>query len=225
MKILATADIHGNHKIIQKLKDAAKDVDLVLICGDIGGKNYPIPSIREFGECQIADEFYLDMELRELKAKSRYILGNDDWFESRAGGRYLSSPSYIDGLMFAPFEWVSPTPFNTNREINQNMMRYNLEKLTEHGLDWKNTVIVAHMPPLGAGDILYNGSHCGSSEIRNWIESFQPKLWLCGHIHEDNSVNTIGDTLVFNCACRHERNKFAGWVIDTDTLDFECVTA
>ena len=96
-------------------------------------------------------------------------------------------------------------------------MNYELHKLNAN----HNSIIVAHTPPFGAGDILYSGIHCGSKSVRNWIEEVQPKIWLCGHIHEDNSVSDIDNTLVFNCACYHTDNKLRGWLIDTDTMDYK----
>lgn len=53
----------------------------------------------------------------------------------------------------ADFEFVLLTPFNTNREVNDNKLEYELGKLSAD----RNTVMVAHTPTLGAGDILYNG--------------------------------------------------------------------
>lgn len=74
--------------------------------------------------------------------------------------------------------------------------------------------------------LLYNGEHCGSHSVRNWIEQIQPKLWLCGHIHENNSASWIGKTLVLNCACWHTDGVLRGWLIDTETMEYEdvCIT-
>ena len=109
------------------------------------------------------------------------------------------------------------TPFNTNREVNENKLNYELHKLKADS----NSIIVAHTPPLGAGDILYSGIRCGSKSVRNWIEEVQPKIWLNGHIHEDNSVTQIGATLVINCSCDYTDNILKGWLVDTDTMDFK----
>lgn len=51
MKILATSDIHGNKKIISNLVNVyeSSDADLLLICGDIGGKGYRAASALRFG--------------------------------------------------------------------------------------------------------------------------------------------------------------------------------
>ena len=198
MKIFVTSDIHGNRKIVDKLNIVAADVDLILVCGDIGGKGGRGKTFRQFSEYQKRDADYLSSVLKDIKTESRFILGNDDWFEY-ADSHYLQKAETIGSFNFIPFEYVLLTPFNTNREVNDNKLEYELGKLCAD----RNSVMVAHTPPLGAGDILYNGSHCGSRSVRVWIEEVQPKLWLCGHIHEDNSAAWIGDTLVLNCACNY----------------------
>lgn len=38
MRIFATSDIHGNMALIAKLKEMAPICDIILICGDVGGK-------------------------------------------------------------------------------------------------------------------------------------------------------------------------------------------
>ena len=219
MRIFATSDIHGNKSIIEKLRSVDSKVDLILICGDVGGKGYSFrKNFKEASAAQRMDAAYLDTFLKSLPSPSRFILGNDDWFEYD-GRHYLSKPETIAGLCLVPFEWVGLTPFNTNREANDNKINYELTKLQAD----RNSIIVAHEPPYGCGDMLLRGSRCGSLAVRSWIEQVQPKLWLCGHIHEDNSVNKIGDTLVFNCACRYETGALKGWLIDTDSLEFEKV--
>ena len=218
MKLFATADIHGNKTIVEKLRSIAPEVDLILICGDIGGKDGAWESFRQISEAQKRDADHLSAVLQELQTESRFILGNDDWFEY-AGSCYLPKRESIGDLTFLPFEFVLLTPFNTNREVHENKLEYELGKLTADA----DTVVVAHMPPFGAGDILRSRRHCGSLAIRNWIKEMQPKLWLCGHIHENNSAVFIGDTLVLNCACDHQADLLRGWIVDTDTMQYRAV--
>lgn len=215
MKIFATADIHGNRVIIDKINDIAEEVDLILICGDIGGKGIRGKTFKQFSEYQKEEVNYLCNVLDDLKIDSRFILGNDDWFEIEHN-KYLKEPEIIDNIQFIPFEYVSITPFNTNREANENKIEYELYKLDVDN----DSIIVAHTPPLYTGDTLYNGVRCGSKSVRNWIEEVQPKIWLNGHIHEDNTVTQIGMTLVFNCSCYYTDNILKGWIIDTETMDF-----
>ena len=216
MRIFATSDIHGSRTIMDKLKIIAEKADLILNCGDIGGKNTINKTFLQFSDYQKRDADYLCAILSEISTQSRFILGNDDWFEY-PNSHYLQRSEIIDGLNFIPFEFVLLTPFNTNREVNENKLAYELNKLSTD----KNSIVVAHTPPIGAGDILWSGSHCGSRSVRNWIERMQPRIWFCGHIHEDNSVSLVGDTLVFNCSCSYEDDILKGWLVDSDTLDYE----
>lgn len=218
MKIFATSDIHGQKKIIDKLSVIAPDVDLILVCGDIGGKNIAGKTFPQISACQKKDAHYLTTVLSKLRTPSRFILGNDDWFEYE-DCRYLQEPQVFESTLFIPFEFVLHTPFNTNREVNENKLCYELSKLKADN----NSIIVAHTPPFMAGDRLYNGNCCGSRSVRAWIEDVQPKIWFCGHIHEDNSVSQIGETLVFNCACQ-QSNVLRGWCVDTDTLQFDRIS-
>lgn len=219
MKIFATADIHGNRVIMDKLNNIADKVDLILICGDIGGKDIRGKTFKQFSKYQKEDANYLCNLLDNLRVDSRFILGNDDWFEIEHQ-KYLKSPELIGGIEFIPFEFVSITPFNTNREVNENKLEYELNKLKADS----NSIIVAHTPPFGAGDTLFSGIRCGSKSVRSWIEEVQPKIWFNGHIHEDNTVTQIGNTLVFNCSCYYTDNILRGWIIDTETMDFKEIT-
>lgn len=216
MKIFATADLHGNRTIMDKLNKIDDKYDLILICGDIGGKDIRCKTIQQFSEYQKEDAKYLCSVLENLNTESRFILGNDDWFEI-SHDKYLKSTEVIQDIQFIPFEFVLITPFNTNREVNENKLNYELNNLKADS----NSIIVAHTPPLGAGDILYSGGRCGSKSIRNWIEEVQPMIWLNGHIHEDNSVTMIDNTFVFNSACNYTDNILRGWIIDTDIKEFK----
>jgi Icc-related predicted phosphoesterase len=219
MKIFATSDIHGNRKIIDKLEHAVEHADMVIVCGDIGGKDFSRKdTLREITAGQKKDADRLIGKLRELAVPFRFILGNDDWFEHDDECRLKDTES-ISGCDLIPFEFVSITPFNTNREANENKLRYELNKMRAG----ERTVVVAHTPPYLCGDALLNGVHVGSRAVRDWIHDAQPGIWLCGHIHEDNSVSKIKDTLIFNCACDHMHDELRGWIIDTDSMSYEMI--
>lgn len=61
------------------------------------------------------------------------------------------------------------------------------------------TVLVAHPPPRGILDEAFNRFHAGCSGLYNLIVRCQPRLFICGHIHERPGWKYIGDTLVVNC--------------------------
>ena len=220
MRVFATSDIHGNQTIIDNLGSVAKDVDMVVICGDIGGKEHfrKGATLRSISAGQRNDAVRLVDKMRELSVPFRYILGNDDWFD--CGGKYyLKARETISGYEFVPFDLVPITPFSTNREANEYKIQYELGKLK----GGKNTVVVAHAPPYRCCDTLYDGTFIGSRAISEWIYYERPRVWLCGHIHEAYGAVRVDDTMVFNCACDHLNSELRGWIIDLDSMEYERV--
>ncbi|MDR0778163.1 MAG: metallophosphoesterase, partial [Methanomassiliicoccaceae archaeon] len=210
---------HGDQTIIDKLDKVIQRVDMAIVCGDIGGKDFSCgDTLRDVSVRQKTDAARLVDKMRELAVHFRFILGNDDWFDC-TGEFYLNAAESVSGYSFVPFEFVLITPFSTNREVNDNKISYELSKLNAD----ERTVIVAHMPPRNCGDMLYNGTRVGSRAASDWIADVQPRVWLCGHIHENYSVNKIGNTLVFNCACDHLKGILRGWIIDLDSMEYESV--
>ncbi len=62
----------------------------------------------------------------------------------------------------------------------------------------KLDVLVSHHPPKGAVDKTFIGIRGGLTEIRRLLENYQPKLHLCGHIHESRGTARVGETVVVN---------------------------
>ncbi len=66
------------------------------------------------------------------------------------------------------------------------------------------TVCVFHAPPHDTNcDVIFDGRHIGSQAIRSWIETHQPLILLCGHIHESpyktsSAYDRIGQTVICN---------------------------
>lgn len=79
-------------------------------------------------------------------------------------------------------------------------------------------VIVAHSPPSNFGDLVYHGERVGSKVMDRFIEKFKPKLFVCGHIHEDSGVfkHSNGVTTVVNAALINIR-----YTLDTEPFYFE----
>ena len=40
--------------------------------------------------------------------------------------------------------------------------------------------------------------HAGSTAIREFIESFQPDIVICGHIHEARGADKLGRSIMIN---------------------------
>lgn len=217
MKILVTSDLHGDTKLMSTLKERSKMADLLLVAGDITGKHFEVDDFKSLQALQKDDEKKFNKSMEALCIPYRYILGNDDWIDGHSKN-ILQKSEFFKGFALDPFAYVPITPFRTNREMNENMLRYHLSKIKKK----ENQIILAHTPPLFCGDTLYPSSrHCGSRAVREWIDENQPKFWLCGHIHEDFSCTYIGNTIVLNAACDHSASLFRAWLINTDTGEVE----
>ncbi|MEO1274522.1 MAG: serine/threonine protein phosphatase, partial [Pseudomonadota bacterium] len=60
-------------------------------------------------------------------------------------------------------------------------------------------MLVLHSPPKGVADVTSSGASVGSTAIRAAIERIQPRLAICGHIHDSWGVRgTIGATEIVN---------------------------
>jgi uncharacterized protein len=60
-------------------------------------------------------------------------------------------------------------------------------------------ILITHSPPKGVGDVTSDGVSVGSAAIRAAIERIQPRLALCGHIHDSwGAEGWIGAARVVN---------------------------
>jgi Icc-related predicted phosphoesterase len=69
------------------------------------------------------------------------------------------------------------------------------------GLD----ILISHGPPYGYLDKNYIGQNCGDYALAAAIRETQPKLVVCGHIHESAGIiepSAGMPTRIVNAACR-----------------------
>jgi len=60
-------------------------------------------------------------------------------------------------------------------------------------------IVVSHCPPRDTKLDLAGGRwHVGSVSVRRLIEEKKPALVVCGHIHEAQGTDSIGDSLIVN---------------------------
>jgi Icc-related predicted phosphoesterase len=196
MKIYICSDIHN--KFLRFIPP--EPVDLILCAGDI-------TNMGTYGENYRASEW-----LSKLSGLSKfpplYVPGNHDisW-----GTRSMSSGCHN----------ILRTSFHTNLGVKvagaSLSVVYDMPRLAEV---WENMtynkeyeeayyeslepcdILVSHSPPSGVtGFCMDNQKDFGSTELRKWIELNQPKLVVCGHIHNPKSRHeTIGKTTVLNTA-------------------------
>jgi Icc-related predicted phosphoesterase len=90
-------------------------------------------------------------------------------------------PSFLD--------WA----FNAPRREGEAFLGQKFDAIP-HGTD----ILVAHGPPRGHGDRTNRGEHVGSIALTAALERVQPRLTVCGHIHESFGRSHLGTTEVIN---------------------------
>ncbi|MCX8197334.1 MAG: metallophosphoesterase [Candidatus Micrarchaeota archaeon] len=186
MKILALSDLHAEEEILDRLKaiSLTKRYDLVLFAGDLTN-NGPVSYAREVvGLFPNAFAVHGNMDppevLQELERMGVSLHGRKvkvgEWNLVGLGGS-------------------NKTPFGTPSELSEEEIEGVLSKT---GMD-EFSIVVAHPPPYGAFDSV-GSLNVGSKALRKFVEMKKPILLICGHIHEHEGKQMLGETLVVKLA-------------------------
>lgn len=198
MKLVCFSDQHG------KLCDLP-DGDLYLCAGDV---------CPDFGPGSQTGSALQEKWLREKwvpwvgNRNLRATFGNHD-FVSRHFGLpfYVDKIAEVDGVNI----WMSPwsNTFGGWAWMKPPSSLGDIYALIPDDTD----VIVSHQPPYGYGDrvpdkyLIYQDdgdAHVGSKELLAVIDRVQPKLVVCGHIHNGRGEYQRGDTRILNVALVNE---------------------
>ena len=121
---------------------------------------------------------------------------------------------YLDPGCIAPEEGIHTVPFEEHRIIHSTIAE-DLDALAE-GVEMSACILLAHAPPYGGMldraaldgkmvDHVPLDVHVGSIAMRRFIERWQPRVTLHGHVHESTRLmgawrEQIGVTHAFNAA-------------------------
>ena len=187
MKILAIADIHGSqYRLNLVLKNiTAYTPDLVVLCGDI----------TQFGPGELATNF-----LNQIPIETLAVPGNIDTFDVDQGITASNATNLhmkrvvTQGVAFVGIGREIPSAL-ADLAIVDGTVKKPLKKILD-----ATSVLVTHVPPFKLQDKMFIGNHGGSKQLRHLIDTYKPRLVLCGHIHEDPGMTLSGDTTVVNCS-------------------------
>ena len=186
MKILAFSDVHCDLKACKALAAAADQADLIIGAGDFAQRREGLAETMAV--------------LAPFAAKAIYVAGNNetpDELQAATSAEVLHGQMTtrlglnIYGLGGSIPE-VNITSFESF-DIPETQAAPLLEAAT--GAD----IIICHSPPKGVADVMASRGSMGSVEIRKTIERVQPKLMVCGHVHDCwGARGKIGQTEVAN---------------------------
>ena len=189
-RLLAFSDMHMSRRCAAEIRAASADADLVIGAGDFCNTRQGLDEAMEMlwtvldkavlvpGNAESAEE------LRAAAPEATVLHGEGC---DRAG-------LAIFGLGYA----VPETPFGSwSCDLSETTATIMLSKMTHADL------MIVHSPPKGIADRARDGRSLGSAAIRDAIARVQPRLVVCGHIHDSwGKSGTIGASPVHNLGPR-----------------------
>lgn len=193
MKLLLFSDLHCDEAAAAALVEKAGDVDVVVGAGD-------------FATCRKDIHKTLDI-LQQIDKPAVLVPGNAESVEElrdatanwKSATVLHGSGITIDGVEFFGLGAAVPeTPFGDwSYDLSEDEAAALLAACPLHA------VLVTHSPPKNCVDLTSDGRHIGSESVRSAIETTEPRLVVCGHIHACwEEMGKIGPTRVINAGPR-----------------------
>lgn len=185
-RVLAFSDMHLSQRCAREIVAQAEFADLVIGAGDFCNHRQGL-----------ADAMSM---LAPALAKAVLVPGNAesaDELRAAAGPATVLHGESVEcvGLtIFGLGHAVPVTPFGAwSCDLSEDQATALLQGMQ------RADVLVAHSAPRGVADRTSSGASVGSTAIRAAIERVQPRLAVCGHIHDSwGRSGLIGATHVHN---------------------------
>lgn len=198
MKFLVLSDLHANNEMTEKMEALFKQADAVLFAGDFAecfkpetGKEALDKFCKKhdtifavLGNCDNED-FLVDLEEQDICVEKTLVYEGGIAITGAGGGTKFTGKTEFE---------------RTEEEI---ISDFDIVKnaVTETGDKslWKSLIMICHNPPKGqVCDKVNETLHAGSQMFTDYITENQPVAVVCGHIHEGQGVEKIGETTVMN---------------------------
>ena len=194
MRVLAITDIHGRIEEAYRLAKISKEIkaDIITISGDISTHK----------SIEIAWEIL--KILNETGIPVAFVLGNIDNPQilkmPEPKGTYQLQGRKLEfmGHIFTGMGGSLMNPFSTFLQYTEEEIKKTIMNVLRD-IDGEKLILITHNPPQNTKtDVTSWGEHVGSVSIREIIEEKQPRLNICGHIHEAKGIDKIGRTYIVN---------------------------
>jgi Icc-related predicted phosphoesterase len=198
MNVLITSDSHLEYPYLETLPEA----DIFIHAGDWTNLGYR----HSKAEFALFEKF-----LSEAREKYPVVLalhGNHDLgFSNYLWTKWGVTP--IDGITYQhssglTIHGVALTPAYDKPEMLLEWQFMTIDEAEEEAAwDFEAVdIVVSHGPPFGYLDLTHSGKRIGSREAVSYIRQKQPKLFICGHIHEAAGEAVLRETRIINTAGR-----------------------
>lgn len=163
MKILAVSDEESNVLWSERVREAARGVDVIVSCGDLRSE-------------------YLEFLVTMVNAPLLYVFGNHDECGPEGGicidGRLFT----YEGVRFlglgGSMRYRQGLNMYTEREMRRRYWKLRPRVWLSGGVD----VLVTHAPAKGFGD-LDDLAHTGFETFNGIMSTYKPSYMLHGHVH------------------------------------------
>ena len=185
MKILAFTDNHGSPLEIEEIRRKAKNADIIICAGD-------------FTIFESDIEYHLEV-LNSLPKKVLLIHGNHEdedtvrfLVKKHKNIEFIHENSYeTDVHIF--LGWGGGGFATTDRRFEEAFEKFKPK------MRGKQAIVMFHGPPYGTNLDLLGGGYVGNKSYTKFIKEMQPRLVICGHLHENfKKRDKIGNTLIIN---------------------------
>jgi len=226
MKKIRIVAISDTHEQANKLR--IPECDILIHAGDITGRGslYEVARfsdwcVRLYDTGNVKDSIVVIAGNHDITAQTQpyhfkaclddsIIYLEDSMVEV---GQYVQRPISIYGAPWTPSFFREHWAFNADRGAE---IRGHWDKIKPCD------ILVTHGPPYGVCDKNLEGEHVGCADLRAAILRLQPKIHICGHIHEGYGLGILGKTLVMNassCTRRYTPDN-TPLVLDIDIESF-----
>ena len=188
MKLLAFSDLHCNLKQAEQLVEMSAKADVVIGAGDFASMHEGLEetiealSAIEAPTVLVPGNNETDDALREATADWNAATVLHGGWSTIGGVEFFGLGA---GVPVTPWEWS----FDIDEERAAVMLTLCPQK----------AVLVLHSPPYGHCDSNRTGDRFGSHALLRTIEEKEPRLAVCGHIHESwGCKSKVGKTPIHN---------------------------
>ncbi|HSI80222.1 MAG TPA: metallophosphoesterase [Solirubrobacterales bacterium] len=188
MRLLAFSDLHRDLARAERLVEASGDADVVVAAGDYASVHRGLDDAID--------------ALRPIEAPTVLVPGNNETADAlreacsgwTAATVLHGEATEVDGVPFFGLgAGVPTTPWDWSFDLSEAEAEAMLEPCP------RGAVLVVHSPPRGHCDRSGAGDHLGSEAILRAVEAKQPRVAVCGHIHESwGAESRVGDSRVLN---------------------------
>lgn len=187
MKILAYVDSHGSTTAYKKLKKLVKKEkpELIICAGDI--------------TIFSANFIYIVHQINRFHIPTLIIHGNhESELEMKKACSLFKYTKFVHRKLYEVDNYVFIGYGGGGFSIKDKEFEKFI-KTKERKLKDKTLILITHGPPYGTKVDNIMGSYSGNKSYTKFIKQYQPKLVICGHLHENEGLqDKIGKSRIIN---------------------------